>query len=110
MLQIHFRHTLGGHPVPCRYEKLRNVGDARPRRRWVKKMSGGLKGLRLSRSRKLKTLCSVVFANRITRIYADIAHRLKMDGTLCPNIIFATHWGLPTLSHTGRLSSLSTQI
>ncbi|XWS58034.1 hypothetical protein CRYUN_Cryun08bG0000500 [Craigia yunnanensis] len=96
MLQIHFRSILRGHPMQCRYEKLRNDPNkvARPRRRWVKKINGGLKGLRLSRSRKLslKTLS-------IARIYADIVDRRKMDAGLCPNIIFSTHWGLPTLSH-----------
>ncbi|GLT34165.1 hypothetical protein SLA2020_086980 [Shorea laevis] len=84
-----------------RYEKLKHVGDTtkvgRPRKRWVKKMKGGI---RLSRSRKLifKAFSMVVLGGRVARVYADIIDRMKMDG-LCPSIIFSTQWGLPVLSH-----------
>ncbi|GLT45405.1 hypothetical protein SLA2020_192380 [Shorea laevis] len=84
-----------------RYEKLKHGGGTtkvgRPRKRWVKKMKGGI---RLSRSRKLifKAFSMVVLAGRVARVYADIIDRMKMDG-LCPSIIFSTQWGLPVLSH-----------
>ncbi|XVF56885.1 hypothetical protein PTKIN_Ptkin06aG0156300 [Pterospermum kingtungense] len=95
MPQIHFKGILRRHPAQCRYEKLRNdPNKERPRKRWVKKMRGGLKGLRLSRSRKLSLK---IFS--IARIYIDIVDRMKMDAGICPNIMFSTHWGLPTLSH-----------
>ncbi|XVE63190.1 hypothetical protein DITRI_Ditri06bG0180400 [Diplodiscus trichospermus] len=96
MVHILFRGILRAQPSKCRYEKLRNDPNkvARPSRRWVKNMSGGLKGLRLSRSRKLSLK---IFS--IARIYADIVGRMMMDAGLCPNIIFSTRWGLPTLSH-----------
>lgn len=90
-----------------RYEKLNDDDEekgaaARPRGRrcWVRKMNGGLKGLRLSRSRKLtlKVLPVMVWPSKIVRMYADMLERLKMDG-LCPNIIFSTQWGLPVLAH-----------
>ncbi|GLU00198.1 hypothetical protein SLE2022_175800 [Rubroshorea leprosula] len=84
-----------------RYEKLKHGDETtkvgRPRKRWVKKMKGGI---RLSRSRKLifKAFSMVVLAGRVARVYADIIDRMKMDG-FCPNIIFSTQWGLPVLSH-----------
>ncbi|KAJ0013386.1 hypothetical protein Pint_21885 [Pistacia integerrima] len=86
--------------VSCRYEKLREEDDHEVKCQWVKKINGGLKGLRLSHSRKLtlKPLPVVLFSSKIGRIYAEIVQRLKMDD-LCPSIIFSTHWGLPVLSH-----------
>ncbi|GLT30104.1 hypothetical protein SLA2020_049240 [Shorea laevis] len=84
-----------------RYEKLKHGGVTtkvgRPRKRWVRKMKGGI---RLSRSRKhfFKAFSMVVLAGRVARVYADIIDRMKMDG-LCPSIIFCTQWGLPVLSH-----------
>ncbi|KAJ9180410.1 hypothetical protein P3X46_008657 [Hevea brasiliensis] len=86
-----------------RYEKLISSDEklAKPRRRsWLKKMNGGLKGLRLSRSRKLtfKALSVMVLPSRIATVYADIISRIKMED-FYPNIIFSTQWGLPVLSH-----------
>ncbi|XP_011039064.1 PREDICTED: uncharacterized protein LOC105135732 [Populus euphratica] len=120
-------------PSRFRYEKLINGGDqyheklmARPRRWrfWVKKMNGGVKGLRLSRSRKLtfKALSVILMPSphsRIAKVYAHVIDRIKMmdDLTPYPNIIFSTHWGLPVLSHphpsvktATRLSSLHTSL
>ncbi|KAF9669784.1 hypothetical protein SADUNF_Sadunf13G0000400 [Salix dunnii] len=98
-----------------RYEKLINGEDqyheklmARPRRRhcWVKRMNGRIKGLRLSRSRKLsfKALSVILMpgpSSRIAKVYAHIIDRIKImdDLNLYPNIIFSTCWGLPGLSH-----------
>ncbi|KAJ6883219.1 transmembrane protein 184B-like [Populus alba x Populus x berolinensis] len=97
-----------------RYEKLGNDEDqyheklmARPRRRhcWVKKMNGRVKGLRLSRSRKLtfKALSVILMpspSSRIAKVYAHIIDRIKImdDLNLYPNIILSTRWGLPVRS------------
>ncbi|XP_021623957.1 uncharacterized protein LOC110623355 [Manihot esculenta] len=92
-----------GKHLRYRYKKLISSEEelARPRSSsCVKKMNGGLKGLRLWRSRKLilKALSVMVLPSRIARVYADIISRIKMDD-LYPNIIFYTQWGLPVLSH-----------
>ncbi|KAL3573322.1 hypothetical protein D5086_023935 [Populus alba] len=97
-----------------RYEKLGNDEEqyheklmARPRRRhcWVKKMNGRVKGLRLSRSRKLtfKALSVILMpspSSRIAKVYAHIIDRIKImdDLNLYPNIILSTRWGLPVRS------------
>lgn len=93
---------LVGSRLRCRYKKLNNADEkvARPRSCWVQKGNGrGLKGLRLSRSRKiiLKAFSVMVSPIRIARIYGDIANRVN-DG-VCPAIIFPTQWGLPVVSH-----------
>ncbi|KAK2634678.1 hypothetical protein Ddye_029470 [Dipteronia dyeriana] len=100
---------LGDRRVRHRYEKL--TGDheeaaARPksRRCWVKKMNGGLRGLRLSRSRKLTLKATlpgvmVLRASKIVRMYGDILERIMNVDGLCPNIVFTTQWGLPVLAH-----------
>lgn len=77
-------------------EKVASPG----RRHWVKKMNGRLKGLRLSRSRRLtlKVFSVVVLSSRIGRIYTKVVNRMKIEGG-CPAIIFSTQWGLPVLSH-----------
>ncbi|KAL6323985.1 hypothetical protein AAG906_006256 [Vitis piasezkii] len=66
-----------------RYERLAtdDVKAARPRRSWVKKMNGRLKGLRLSRSRKLilKGFSVVLVPRRVVRIYTDIVNRMMVD-------------------------------
>ncbi|KAB1199977.1 hypothetical protein CJ030_MR0G008822 [Morella rubra] len=96
-----FQDLVGGR-LKWRYKKLTNTDEkvARPRRRWVQKMNGRLKGLRLTRPRKLtlKAFSMMVLQIRIARIYADIANRMNTDG-VCPAIIFPNQWGLPVLSH-----------
>lgn len=98
-----------------RYEKLtrgedldeeRGIGSMRrniaSRRRcfWVKRMNGKLmRGLKISRSRKVswKGFSWFVFPRKIARVYSEIVKRLiDLDGS---NIIFATTWGFPVLSH-----------
>ncbi|XP_011023903.1 PREDICTED: uncharacterized protein LOC105125237 [Populus euphratica] len=114
MLQMGFEAVAGMHSR-FRYEKLSNDEEqyhekliARPRRRhcWVKKMNGRVKGLRLSRSRKLtfKALPVILMpspSSRIAKVYAHIIDRIKImdDLNLYPNIILSTRWGLPGLSH-----------
>ncbi|KAH7542870.1 hypothetical protein FEM48_Zijuj02G0121100 [Ziziphus jujuba var. spinosa] len=87
--------------IRYRYEKLSSNMNiekvASPgRRHWVKKMNGRLKGLRLSRSRRLtlKVFSVVVLSSRIGRIYTKVVNRMKIEGG-CPAIIFST----PVLSH-----------
>ncbi|KAF5952073.1 hypothetical protein HYC85_010017 [Camellia sinensis] len=64
----------------------------RPRRRWVTKMNGKLRGLRLSRSRRVnwKAFSIVILPRKITDMYADIVSRMKMDD-ICPTIVFSGH-------------------
>lgn len=98
-----FRELAEGRPRNG-YERLTaadHVKAARPRRSWVKKMNGRLKGLRISRSRKLtlKGLSVVVFPRRVVRIYSDMVNRMMMD-CMCPSIVFSSQWGFPVLSHS----------
>ncbi|XP_059458953.1 uncharacterized protein LOC132188493 [Corylus avellana] len=99
--QMGFQDLLSRRLRYCRYKKLNNADEkvARPRSCWVQKRNGRLKGLRLSRSRKiiLKAFSVMVLPIRIARIYADIVNRVN-DG-VCPAIIFPTQWGLPVVSH-----------
>lgn len=92
---------LVGRRLRCRYKKLNNADEKepRPRRCWVQRRNGQLKGLRLSRSRKLilKAFSVMVLPMRIARFYADIADR--MNSGVCPAIVFPTQWGLPVVSH-----------
>ncbi|KDP23316.1 hypothetical protein JCGZ_23149 [Jatropha curcas] len=98
-----FQDIVAGMHSRYGYKKLNSCDEkfVRPRRcSWIKKMNGGLKGIRLYRSKKLtfKALSVMVLPRRIARIYGDIISRIKMDD-LYPNIIFSTQLGLPVLSH-----------
>ena len=99
-----FQDIVGGR-LRCRYERLSGIDHekvTKPAGRcWVKKTNGRLKGLRLSRSRKLtlKVFSVVVFTSRIARIYNEIVNRMSIDGVY-PNVIFTSQWGLPVLSHS----------
>ncbi|KAL2536898.1 hypothetical protein Fot_18289 [Forsythia ovata] len=88
----------------ARYERLTSADDkaAKPKRHWImKKIKGRVKGLRLSKSKKLnwKAFSVIVIPRRIGRIYFDIVERIKFD-EVCPEIIFSCQWGLPVLSHS----------
>ncbi|PON75838.1 hypothetical protein TorRG33x02_244520 [Trema orientale] len=104
MLQMGFQEIVGGRQR-CRYEKLSGLDDkvSKPGfgRCWVKKTNGRLKGLRLSRSRKitLKVFSVVVLTSKIAKIYSEIVNRMSIDG-VCPGIVFTSQWGLPILSHS----------
>lgn len=95
------QEIIGGR-VKCQYEKLNSMNEkvGRPgRQQWVKKMDGRLKGLRLSRWRKLTLKAfSFMFPSRIAKIYIEIVKRMKID-YVYPSIIFSTQLGLPVLSH-----------
>ncbi|KAJ7973183.1 tRNA-specific 2-thiouridylase [Quillaja saponaria] len=102
MLQMGFQNLLG-EGMRSGYGRLTSSDEklARPRRGWVKTMNGRLRGLRLSRSRKLslKAFSVILLPSRISRIYNDIANRImKMEGVY-PSIVFPTQLGLPVLSH-----------
>ena len=90
----------------CRYEKLSNHVDEKAAKQgrcfWVKKTNGRLRGIRLSRSRKLtlKVFSVVLFTNRIVKMYNEVVKRMSLDHGEYPNMIFTTHWGLPVLSHS----------
>ncbi|XAR52783.1 hypothetical protein NMG60_11021036 [Bertholletia excelsa] len=87
----------------ARYERLTSIDEkvARPRRRWVAKMNGKLKGLRIPRSRKLnwRAFSLVLLPRRIVEIYAEVLGRMKMDD-MYPTIVFSGQWGLPMLSYS----------
>ncbi|KAK8633522.1 hypothetical protein V6N13_014367 [Hibiscus sabdariffa] len=87
MAKIQFEGILRGHEFG-RYEKLPSTDEGarrgRARRRWLKKMSGGI---RLSRSIKL-------------RFPIGRMNGLVWLSPVSMNVIFSGHgWGLPTLSH-----------
>ncbi|KAI3448409.1 hypothetical protein Pfo_005074, partial [Paulownia fortunei] len=87
-----------------RYEKLAGGDEksARTRRFWLKKLNGRIKGLKLSRSRKLNWKpfsISFILSRKIAKICADFVKRMKMDEA-CPAIVFSCQWGLPVLSHS----------
>ncbi|XAR49211.1 hypothetical protein NMG60_11032326 [Bertholletia excelsa] len=77
------------------YKKLTSIDEkeARPRSRWVTRMNGKLKGLRLSNCRKLNWKAFSVSVIPKTRTAMNI------DDMLSPSIIFCGQWGLPMLSH-----------
>ncbi|GAA0164577.1 hypothetical protein LIER_20175 [Lithospermum erythrorhizon] len=89
-----------------RYERLGSNDEraGRSKRRWVKKLNGRLRGIRLSRSRRLnwKAFSFVLLPKRIARFYADIMKRVNMEDVY-PAITFSYHWGLPVLSHSNNL-------
>ncbi|KAI4349845.1 hypothetical protein L6164_010394 [Bauhinia variegata] len=101
MLQMGFQY-FGSRRVRCGYYKLMSSDQklVRPRRRWVKFMNGSLRGLRLSKSKKLSlgAFSAVVLQSRIARLYADIVNRMNMESKY-PAIVFPTQWGFPVLSH-----------
>ncbi|XP_052192634.1 uncharacterized protein LOC127801474 [Diospyros lotus] len=87
-----------------RYEKLTRTDEkaARPRRRWVTRMNGKLKGLRLSPPRRLnwKAFSIVILPRRVSEIYSNIVKEIMKMDDICPAIVFSGQWGLPVLSHS----------
>ncbi|OIW07056.1 hypothetical protein TanjilG_02690 [Lupinus angustifolius] len=81
------------------YEKLtsENQKMARPGRLWVKAMDGRLRGLRLSRSRKLslRAFSAILLPRRkLVRIYNDFVNQMNLEN-MCSAIVLPTQWGLP---------------
>lgn len=97
------------------YEYERLTTQAARSRSWMKKRL--IKGLRLSRPRKLilklnKGFSLVLFPKRVVRMYTDVVNRMMVDDdgmcptpTPTPTIIFSSQWGLPVLSHSRVLKS-----
>ncbi|KAG8363977.1 hypothetical protein BUALT_Bualt19G0078500 [Buddleja alternifolia] len=86
-----------------RYEKLVSGDDqkgaARGRSRFLmKKLSRRVKGLKLTRCRKLnwKTFSMML---TLSRKIGEAVRKMKMDEA-CPAIVFSCQWGLPVLSHS----------
>lgn len=110
MLQMGLQY-LATKRMRCGYEKLTTSGSTDDqkkmnirvgrRRSWVKSVNGRLRGLRLSRSRKLSlgAFSTVLLSSRrIVRIYTHVANRMNMEN-IYPTIVLPTQWGLPVLSH-----------
>ncbi|CAA0806570.1 Unknown protein [Striga hermonthica] len=94
-----------------KYEKLVE-NDKKParspaRRFWSRRPNGRVKGLKLSRCRKLSWrpfVITTVLSRKIHKICADFVERMKSDEA-CPAILFSCQWGLPVLSHSSVKSS-----
>ncbi|CAL5399154.1 unnamed protein product [Camellia sinensis] len=99
-----FEDVVGGRWT-TRYKRLtssdREKVAVRPRRRWVTRMNGKLKGFRLPQSKRLnwKAFSIVMLPRRMAQICAEVVNRMKTD-EICPAIIFSGQWGLPVLSHS----------
>ncbi|TKY61620.1 AT-hook motif nuclear-localized protein 20 [Spatholobus suberectus] len=90
----------------CGYEKLTSSSQKMMRDGrscWVKSLNGRLRGLRLSRSRKVSL--GVVLSSRIVRIYTEVVNRMNMEN-IYPAIVLSTQWGLPVLSHSSHSVAL----
>lgn len=88
----------------CGYEKLSSSGEKMMRdgrRCWVKSVNGRLRGLRLSRCRKL-SLAVVLFSSRIVRLYTEVVKRMNTEN-IYPAMVLSTQWGLPVLSHSSHV-------
>ncbi|KAK6915762.1 hypothetical protein RJ641_020879 [Dillenia turbinata] len=113
-LQMGFQEIVGFGMRGHSYKRLKATEEkkvtTRPRRGWVKKMNGRLKGLRLSRrppKLNWKTFSIIVMPRRIAGVYAEIVKRINIVDELCPTIIFSSHWGLPINRITYKLEFLS---
>ncbi|CAL0300169.1 unnamed protein product [Lupinus luteus] len=88
----------------CGYEKLTSADQKISRQGghcWVKSMNGRLRGLRLSRSRKVsvRAFSAILLPSRIlVRIYNDVVNQMNLEN-MCSATVLATQWGLPVLSH-----------
>ncbi|KAL2460659.1 Uncharacterized protein Adt_44079 [Abeliophyllum distichum] len=86
-----------------RYERLARSDEkaARPKLFWMKKINGRLRGVRLSRSRKLSWkpfFVALRLSKRIARMYDDFVKRMKMDEAYRATT-FSCQWGLPVFFH-----------
>lgn len=41
----------------------------------------------------------VILQKLVVEMYCEIMSRTKLEGIVCPTIIFSSQWGLPILSH-----------
>lgn len=103
MLQMHFQDVVARR-MGGRYERLNNGEEkaSRTRRFGMKKFNGRIKGLKISRPKKLNWKpfwVTVMLSKRISRIYAEFVRRMKMDEACCAMMV-SCNWGLPVLSHS----------
>uniref|UniRef100_A0A7N0U821 Uncharacterized protein n=1 Tax=Kalanchoe fedtschenkoi TaxID=63787 RepID=A0A7N0U821_KALFE len=105
----HFHQDVGCQRLRNRYKKLTDDDDdekaARPRKRWVvRKMSGGVRGVRLARTRRFtfRALSVMLMPKSIAALCSEILARLRTEG-VCPSIVFSSQWGLPVLSHSSSI-------
>lgn len=96
--------NLGTKRIRSGYEKLpssdqKMVKDGK--RCWVKSLNGRLRGIRLSRFRKV-SLRVVLSISRVVRIYSEFINRMNMEN-MYPAIVLPTQWGLPVLSHSSHV-------
>ncbi|KAE9589527.1 hypothetical protein Lalb_Chr21g0309951 [Lupinus albus] len=64
-------------------------------------MNGRLRGLRLSRSRKLSLMAfsAILLPRRkLVRIYNDVVNQMSLEN-MCSAIVLPTQWGLPIIFH-----------
>ncbi|KAK4427535.1 hypothetical protein Salat_1522400 [Sesamum alatum] len=83
-----------------RYERLCEERTVIRTRRFLimRRVDGRIKGVKLSRARKLNWKpFSIMFV--LSRKIAGFVKRMKMDDA-CPAIIFSCQWGLPVISHS----------
>ncbi|KAK7397061.1 hypothetical protein VNO78_18228 [Psophocarpus tetragonolobus] len=103
MLKMGWQY-LASKRMRCGYEKLTSSSEKvvrDGRRCWVKCLNGRLRGLRLSRCRKL-SLGVLVLSSRIVRMYSQLVNTMiNMDNN--PAILLSSQWGLPVLSHSSHL-------
>lgn len=110
---------MGFHNWTGKYKKLDKAAKAtepRRRRRWRwMKVNGRrlIRGLRLSRCRKLKIKrkgglsMAMLLRRRIGKIYGEVVKRVNVMESVCPQILLCCHWGLPVLSHSTLKFSVS---
>ncbi|KAG4916756.1 hypothetical protein JHK87_054313 [Glycine soja] len=104
MLKMNFQY-LATKRMRCGYEKLTSSSQKMMRDGrscWVKSLNGRLRGLRLSRSRKL-SLGVVVLSSRIVRLYNEVVNQMMNMENKYPAIALTTQWGLPVLSYSSHV-------
>ncbi|KAK7269502.1 hypothetical protein RIF29_22233 [Crotalaria pallida] len=94
----------------CGYVRLTSADQkmARPGRRcWVKAMNGRLRGLRLSRSRKLsvRAFSAMLLPSRIVvGMYNDFVNQISLEN-MSSAIVLSSQFGLPVISHPSIVDS-----
>lgn len=72
-----------------------------PRKQWQKSLRKKVRGMKLTRSRKLswKAISLIMVPRKIRSMYREILNALSLEGGWI-NAPFITSWGLPALSHS----------
>ncbi|QHO45197.1 hypothetical protein HN51_014795 [Arachis hypogaea] len=91
MVQMGFQY-LGTRGMRSGYERLGK------QRCWVKFVNGRLRGIRLSRSKRLSLKAFTI--SKIMRMYNDVVNRMNLQQVLGnAAVVIPTQWGLPVISH-----------